>query len=66
MRGYYLNKYGSYFAIGKRDCQVSVRIPKEVYDVISSYDGRSFSDKLVNFVVDHSLAKGSDCGRIDL
>ena len=62
----YVDKNDHFVIVGRRDCQVSVRIPKEVYDVISSYDGRSFSDKLVHFVIDHSLAKGSDCGRIDL
>lgn len=41
--------------IGKSDRQVSVRLPKEIYDIIDSYEGKNFSDKLVNYIFDHEM-----------
>ena len=39
--------------VGKADCHISVRLPKKAYSIIESYTGRNFSDKLVNFILDH-------------
>ena len=54
---FYIDKDSKYVPLGKRNHQVSVRLPKAVYDVICSYHGRNFSDKLVNFVIDYALSK---------
>lgn len=39
--------------LGKSNHHVSVRLPDEIYDVIDSYDGKNFSDKLVNYIFDN-------------
>ena len=57
MFDFYIDKDSKYVPLGKRNHQVSVRLPKAVYDVICSYHGRNFSDKLVNFVIDYALSK---------
>lgn len=57
MYDFYIDKDGRYFLMGNRNHQVSVRLPQVVYDVICVYDGNSFSEKLVNFVIDHSVGK---------
>ena len=41
--------------IGKADIHVSVRLPKWIYDRIDSYEGRSFSEKLINYIFDHEM-----------
>ena len=57
MYGFYVDKEGNYFPVGKCSHQVSVRLPKKVYDVIYFYRGDNFSEKLINFVIDHALSK---------
>lgn len=48
----YSNSNGYFENIGKADCQVSVRLPKRIYDVINEYEGSNFSDRLINYVFD--------------
>lgn len=55
MYGWYIDKNGCFRSVGKRNHQVSVRLPQKVYDVICAYRGDTFSEKPVNFVVDHAL-----------
>lgn len=37
---------------GKYRHHVSIRLPDEIYDVIDSYYGKNFSEKLVNYIFD--------------
>ena len=53
----FCDKEGVFHYIGKCSHQVSVRLPKKVYDVIYFYRGDNFSEKLINFVIDHALSK---------
>lgn len=55
MRFRYSKKRQTYVKIGKADCQVSVRLPKWIYDRIYSYEGRNFSEKLVNYIFDQEM-----------
>ena len=57
MYDFYVDKDGKYVSMGKRNHQVSVRLPEKVYDAICSYHGNNFSGKLINFVIDHALGK---------
>lgn len=58
MRKYRYSKIKQEFVyLGSNTRSVTVRIPDEIYDIINSYEGRSFSDKLRNLVYDFSDQK---------
>ena len=48
----YSKKRKCFVCLGKSRNHVSIRLPDEIYDVIDSYDGKNFSDKLVNYIFD--------------
>ena len=53
MYKWFPDKKGVFHHFGKCNHQVSIRLPQVVYDVICAYRGNSFSEKFINFVVDH-------------
>lgn len=57
MYRWFPDEKGVFHHFGKCNHQVSVRLPAEVYDVIYFYRGDNFSEKLINFVIDHALSK---------
>ena len=46
-----------YVSIWGRTRQVSIRLPEQIYDIIDSYDGYNFTDKLINYIFDHEDEK---------
>ena len=55
MYGFYIDKDGIYHPVGIGGHKLFVTFPQEVYDVVCAYRGRTFNEKLVNFVTDHAL-----------
>ena len=51
----YSKKRDAVVFLGDSVKHVSVRLPKKIYDVIDSYEGKNFSDKLINFIAYHGL-----------
>lgn len=47
------DKNGVYQFIGRRDKTVSARIPLKIYDIIMEYEGKTFSEKLINLIFDY-------------
>ena len=53
MYKYRLSKNGVSKYIGRRSVSVSVRLPEGIYNTVMQYEGRNFSEKLVNLVFDY-------------
>ena len=51
----YSKKRDAFMHFNRAEKQVSVRLPKEIYDIIDAYEGKNFSDKLINFIFDHEI-----------
>lgn len=50
---YRIGKDGVCRYIGCSDKSVSVRFPSEVYDIVMEYEGKTFSEKLINLIFDY-------------
>lgn len=50
---YRVSRNGFYKYIGIRGKTISARIPSMIYDIIMEYEGKTFTDKLVNLVFDY-------------
>lgn len=53
MRNYRIGKDGIYKSIYRRNVSKSVRLPKDIYDIVMNYEGKNFSDKLINLIFDY-------------
>ena len=49
---YRVDKNGVIRFIGRRDKTVSARIPSKIYDIVMEYEGKTFSEKLINLIYD--------------
>lgn len=45
------NEVGQY--IGNRDKSICVRLPSRIYDIVMEYEGKTFTDKLINLIFDY-------------
>lgn len=50
---YRVDKRGIHKYIGNRDKSVSARIPTMIYDIVMEYEGKNFSEKLINLIFDY-------------
>lgn len=50
---YRYDKKGILIYIGSRDKSVSARIPTKIYDIVMEYEGKTFSEKLINLIFDY-------------
>lgn len=50
---YRVDKRGVNMYIGCRNKNISARIPSKIYDIIMEYEGKTFSEKLINLVYDY-------------
>ncbi len=55
MYGFYVDKDGIYHLVGSEGHTVFFTLPQDVYDVVCAYRGRTLSEKLINFVLDHAM-----------
>lgn len=55
---YRLDKNGVSHFIGRRDKTISARIPIEIYNIIMEYEGKTFSEKLINLIYDYKEYHG--------
>lgn len=54
MRHKYRNdKRGVGIYIGRNDKSVSARIPSRIYDIVMEYEGKNFTEKLINLIFDY-------------
>ena len=49
---YRVDKNGVEHFIGRRNKTVSARIPLEIYNIVMEYEGKTFSEKLINLIYD--------------
>ena len=49
---YRVDRNGVHRFIGRRDKTVSARIPSKIYDIVMEYEGKTFSEKLINLIYD--------------
>ena len=50
---YRVDKRGIMKYIGSRDKSISARIPSGIYDIVMEYEGKTFTDKLINLIFDY-------------
>lgn len=50
---YRKDKRGIFVFIGRRSRSVSARIPVEIYEIVMEYEGKNFSNKLINLIFDY-------------
>lgn len=50
---YRFNKDGVGQYIGNRDKSISVRLPLRIYYIVMEYEGKTFTDKLINLIFDY-------------
>lgn len=52
-RKYRVCKDGIYRVIGYKKISISVRIYQEIYDIVMEYEGKTFTEKLINLIFDY-------------
>ena len=55
---YRIDKRGVHVFIGRRSRSVSARIPVEIYEIVMEYEGKNFSEKLINLIFDYKEFHG--------
>ena len=50
---YRIDKRGVHQFIGRPNRCVSVRVPSKIYDIVMEYEGKTFSEKLINLIFDY-------------
>ena len=50
---YRVDKKGVHRFIGRRHKSISARIPTMIYDIVMEYEGKNFSEKLINLIFDY-------------
>lgn len=50
---YRRDKRGINIYVGRRNRSVSARIPSRIYDIVMEYEGKTFSEKLINLIFDY-------------
>lgn len=53
MRNYRVGKNGVIKSLYRRNVSISARLPKDIYDIITEYDGKKFTEKLINLIFDY-------------
>lgn len=48
-----IDKRGIFICVGRNDKSISARIPLEIYDIVMEYEGKNFTDKLINLIFDY-------------
>ena len=48
-----IDKRGVGIWIGRNDKSISARIPSMIYDIVMEYEGKTFTEKLINLIFDY-------------
>lgn len=56
----YSKRKKCYVRLSRIRRQISIRLPLDIYDIIDSYEGYNFTDKLINYIFDHEDEKTDD------
>lgn len=42
-----------YKSVNGRNVSVSARLPEYIYDIVNEYEGKNFTEKLINLIFDY-------------